>query len=225
MRNFLAMIATSVVLSVITGSAFTLARAQVVRPIRQVAIQPSGDKVMRVHAVGNGAGIQPDKSDSGPPPEKLTSAQKLSLAGAGTAQLSLTASFVLTPGRPFLLNRGMLLFQNAASVYPSPTNAIAAFASQTDYPGALPGLFNDRAVTVAIQDLMPGKHYMIDCAVKGGDEYFVRVVPGGMKQTFSNTNHVIVIVEAGDNYAEISVSGKATNHFWFFYSAEVTKLD
>jgi hypothetical protein len=77
---------------------------------------------------------------------------------------------------------------------------------------------------VTINHLKAGKHYLIDCAVKGGETYYVRVFPGDLKQTFSNTNHVVILYEAGTDYGEFTITAKTPNH-WFFYSAEVTPLD
>jgi hypothetical protein len=227
MRTRLAMISTSVVAVVVMAFGFVAVRAQgpIVRPIRQVAVQPSGDKVMRVHAVGGTARSQDEMIEMGAPPEKLTPTQKFSLTGVKLPELSLAAAFTLTPARPFLSNRGTLSFLRPAIVNANPAHPFAAFPSQTEYPGGAYGFLNDRSVTVMLGDLTVGKHYMIDCTVKGGDTYYVKVTPGGMEQSFSATNHVIVILDAGENYAEISIAGKATNHNWYFYSAEITRLD
>jgi hypothetical protein len=226
MRTLLAMISTSVVAVVIIafGSVAVRAQGPIVRPIRQVAIQPSGDKVMRVHAVG-GTQTQDSKMDTNPPPAQLTPAQKFSLTGVKLPELSLSAAFTLTPAHPFLSNRGMLSFLRPAIVNSNPAHPFAAFPSQTEYPGGAYAFLNDRTITISLGDLIAGKHYMIDCTVKGGDTYYVKVIPGGMEQSFSATNHVIVILDAGENYAEISIAGKATNQNWYFYSAEITKLD
>ncbi len=227
MRTLLAMISTSVFAVVVMAFGAVSVRAQgpIVRPIRQVAVQPSGDKVMRVHAVGSQAQPQNDKFEVEPPPDKLTPTQKFSLTGVALPQLNVAASFTLTPAHPFLSNRGTLSFLRPMLVNANPAHPFAAIPSQTDYPGGPYGFLNDRSLTVMLGDLTLGKHYMIDCTVKGGDTYYVKVIPGGMEQSFSATNHVIVILDAGENYAEISIAGKATNHNWYFYSAEITRLD
>lgn len=229
MRTLLAMISASIVVVLVmaTGSVAVKAQGPVVRPIRQVTLQPAGDKVMRVRAVGSPALPQNDKFEVEPPPEKLTPTQKFSLTSVKLPELSVAASFTLTPAHPFLSNRGTLLFLRPTIVNASPSHPFAAFPSQTEYPGGAYGFLNDRTVTVMLTDLTAGKHYMIDCAVKGAETYYVKVTPGGMEQSFSGTNHVIVIVEAGENYAEISIAaGKPTNNYnWYFYSAEITRLD
>jgi hypothetical protein len=220
------MISTSVVMVVVTasGSVVVKAQGQVIRPIRQVTLQPAGDKVMRVHAVGSPAPQQNEKFEVEPPPDKLTATQKFSLTGVALPELSV-AAFTLTPARPFLSNRGTLSFLRPMIVNANPAHPFVAIPSQTDYPGGPYGVLNDRSLTVILGDLTVGKHYMVDCTVKGADTYYVKVIPGGMEQSFSATNHVIVILDAGETYAEISIAGKATNHNWYFYSAEITRLD
>jgi hypothetical protein len=227
MRTLLAMISASSlgVMVIMAGSVAVKAQGPVVRPIRRVTLQPAGDKVMRVHTVSSAAQPQNDKLEMEPPPEKLTPAQKFSLTGVGLPELSVAASFTLTAAHPFLSNRGTLSFLRPTIVSANPAHPFAAFPTQTDYPGGTYGFLNDRDVTVMLGDMTVGKHYMIDCAVKGADTYYVKVTPGGLEQSFSSTNHIIVVLEAGDVYAEVSIAGKATNHNWYFYSAEITRLD
>ena len=227
MRTFLAMISTVILAAIaliLMGSAADSVQGQVLRPVRQSPIQVSSDKIMRVHTASGQARPQDaSKVEIGEPPPKLTPNEKLTLTGLPVMQLSATGPFSLTPARPSLLNRGTLLFENPVAVNTDPNHPAAFFKSQADYTGS--GFFNNRDVTVVLDSLTPGKHYMIDCAVKNGETYYVRVLPGEMKQTFSGTNHVVIILEAGDTYAEIGIAAKANGLFWHFYSAEVTRLD
>jgi hypothetical protein len=179
---------------------------------------------MRVHSVGQ-AKAQQQTIQVESKPDSLTLAEKSSLSGLTLAQLAVNAPFTLTPAHPTLANKGALLFLNASAVNTESSPSAAFFKSQSYYPGNNPGVINDRAITVLLDHLTAGKHYMIDCTVSAGETYYVSVRPGDQKQSFSGTNHVVVLLEAGADYTEISIAGKAKNLLWFFYSAEVTRLD
>jgi len=171
---------------------------------------------------GQNSGIKvPEK------PRPLTPGEKLSLANNVIAKLVANMPWTLTPAKPIFPNRGWLRFTNPTMVTSDFTPA-AAFKSQSDFiddssnPLSEP---KDKALLVAIRSPVAGKQYMIDCTVDGGETYYVRVSPGGAKQTFSGTNHIVVFYEATSNTGvDIAITAK-TSHYWVFYSAEITPFD
>jgi hypothetical protein len=224
MRSFLGIL-TSLTAAILLTSGPVPAQGQirVVTPVRQ-SVAPANDKVMRVHGVG-GAHPQPEILAVETIPKPLTPLEKTVLSGFTLAQLSVSPSFTLTPAHPLVANRGALLFLNASAVNAMGSTPAAFFKSQPEYSGTDYGVLTNRALTVSLYPLIPGKHYLIDCTVSGGDTYFVRLMPEDVKQSISGTNHIVVVLEAGGESATIGIAGKTTNLYWFFYSAEVTRID
>ena len=224
MRTFLAIMLTTVAAAVVpaTGSVTAHGQKPVIGPIRQV--QPANAKIMIVHG-GTQARPQQQMTQIESKPVPLTNAEKSALSGFTLAQINVNTPFTLTPAHPTLASKGALLFENASAVNTESNPSAAFFKSQSDYPGNGLGVINDKALTVLLDHLTAGKHYLIDCTVSAGETYYVNVLPGNLKQSFSGTNHVVVLLEAGADYAEISIAGKAKNLYWFFYSVEVTRLD
>jgi hypothetical protein len=224
MRAFLSM--TFIVLTF--GMTIGCVAAQAQRPtaqpsVRPMPVQPASEKIMKVEGVG-GQGQQPQIFQVQEKPDPLTPAEKSALTGLPTLKLIANTPFTLTAAAPIIPSRGALLFANPTIVNPQNNQPFVLFPSQSDFYDVASFGFSNRALSVVLNHLTAGKHYLIDCAVKGGDTYYVRVSPGDMKQTFSSTNHVVILYAAGTDYGEFSITAKTSAH-WFFYSAEVTPLD
>jgi hypothetical protein len=214
---------------VILGTALGCVRAQaqekVSKPVSPVTVQqPPNPNVMRVRGFVSTAQSPRQQIQIQEKPAPLTATEKSALTGLTITNLTASAPFTLTLAAPFVPNRGSLLLDNPMIVNPQNNPSVAIFKSQDSFFDAASLAYSNRALTVTIDHLKAGKHYLIDCAVKGGETYYVRVFPGDLKQTFSNTNHVVILYEAGTDYGEFTITAKTPNH-WFFYSAEVTPLD
>ena len=233
MRVIVVMMLCGVLFTHGTGNACLSAQAQERGglPARPLPIQRPGPNVMIVRGTGGKGPVQNSGINGIKVPEKprpLTPGEKLSLANSVMANSVANMPWTLTPANPVFPNRGWLRFTNPTMVSSGLNQPVAIFKSQSDF---LNDLFTpyaepvDKSLSVEIKSPVPGKHYMIDCTVDGGETYYVRVLPGGAKQTFSGTNHVVVLYEATNNTdLRIAIIAK-TSTYWVFYSTEITPFD
>jgi hypothetical protein len=213
---------------VVIGTTFGCVAAQAQetanKPVRTMPVQqPPNPNVMRVRGVGVSE-RKPQLFQIQEKPAPLTATEKSTLTGLTITNLIANAPFTLTPAAPVVPYRGSLLLDNPMIVNPH-NPPVAIFKSQDSFFDVASLAYSNRALTVIIDHLTAGKHYLIDCAVKGGETYYVRVFPGDLKQTFGGTNHVVILYEAGaDAFGEFTITAKTSAH-WYFYSAEITPLD
>jgi hypothetical protein len=157
-------------------------------------------------------------------PARLSQTLKQSLLkSAGIIPNSVETPFTLTPATAMLPGKGGLDFVNATFVSGGapPEYALAGIGSQT---WCCNGGFFDKRVTLLMQ-ATAGKKYMIDFAVDGAQTYYVNI-DWALQQTFSATQHLLIIYEATSNAtARIMVTGDAQGYDWVLGSVEVTPLN
>ena len=120
-------------------------------------------------------------------------------------------------------------FTNAVTVEPAmgiPNRfgpPMAMIASQT---GCCNLTFVDNKAVALSMQVTAGKKYMVDFAVYQAQACYVNI-DWTVQQTFSGTQHLVIIYEASFNgTAQISVTGDANGFFWWIlYSVEVTPLN
>jgi hypothetical protein len=87
-------------------------------------------------------------------------------------------------------------------------------------PGLLPSL------RLRFQPPAPG-NYLVDCRVRNtGETYEVQVYPGGTKQTFAGTEHLVVLHQAlNTSVVQFWITADhPEDKAWKFYGCEVTPL-
>jgi hypothetical protein len=229
MRVVVVAILAAILLTQVPGGTCFLARAQERggQHPRPSPIQRPGNNVMIVRGAGGKGPVANGGIEVPEKPRPLTPSEKISFSSAVIAKLVANRPWTLTPASPIFPNRGWLYFLNPLIVSADFTPA-AAFNSQSDFIAEISNPLSerkDRALSVIIKSPIAGKHYLIDCTVNGGETYYVRVLPGGAKQTFNGTNHIVVLYEAASNTdVDIAITAK-TSFRWFFYSAEITPFD
>lgn len=167
------------------------------------------------------------------PPGELSVAQKAALlaelrpstpAGSddGILELDTTSGpWKVHPVRPIAPDRAHLRFANVRFLDARPDLPPVAYLSPTD-PDDPP----TSAVTLVFSPVAAGAAYLVDCAVgSSGGLHRVRVGPGGSEQTFSGTEHLVLVYTApSTSPAEFTITGHGQTGPWRFYGCEITPL-
>ena len=111
--------------------------------------------------------------------------------------------------------KGFLRFANAISLDCGPSGAAYIGAG-----GWVPE--HESAVSLLLQ-ATAGKAYMIDFAVGHGGTYDVLI--GNAEQTFTGTNHLVVVYQASKTGTEWIPLMMYKGDYWIFYYCEVTPLN
>jgi hypothetical protein len=149
------------------------------------------------------------------------------LRAAGIILNNFNSSFILTPAALKVPGRAFLQFENPGLVDGGGTGT-----GPNDYPlarfGSTPNFYTGAAGEKAVTLLFPanpGNKFMIDFSVYGGDTYYVTFGPHGPNQTFSGTQHLVIIYEAtAGGLAAPTLTASAAGG-WYFLSVEVTELN
>ena len=141
------------------------------------------------------------------------------IKSAGGKQTRPHDSFTLTPAKPYQ-PQGALVFEDIAYL-DSGQNVLTIENQDSFWDGARA----NKAVFVYI-NTTAGKKYLIDLSVTG-EKFFVSTLPGSAKETFSGTNHILIVFEAKSSQLEINLTGQGGSgkYVWWFHSCEVTPLN
>jgi hypothetical protein len=159
-------------------------------------------------------------------PPELTLAQKSALVeGLGKIMVNL-GPWSVTPGEPKVPDRLWLSFREVSSLATNenPANTQANVSSYAIFNPP----FENHGVWLSFMPPAPGR-FLVDCRVKellSHDQYRVTAYPSGAEQTFSSTNHLLLIYDAvGTGYSSFRIKADGPDEpAWQFYSCEVTPL-
>ncbi|MGH7563334.1 MAG: hypothetical protein ACREK5_02795 [Gemmatimonadota bacterium] len=161
----------------------------------------------------------------GSPPSELTVQEKNALLSGITVVLLDIGPWRVTPDAPLIEGRADLAYMGPYIVDLTTYDAPAAYflsrsTWSTSSAGPLPSL------RLRFQPPAP-RSYLVDCRVRNdGEAYEVEVYPGGTKQTFVGTEHLVILYQA---VSTSTVQFRITaNHpedkAWKFYGCEITPL-
>lgn len=185
-------------------------------------------KLLVVKSGPGSTAAAPNLEPNLPQPLKLTAAFKQALllqAGQPAAQTA--APVLISPAKARIPGFARLHLCNPKTVSGGSSTCpegFASFHSQSGFPSIT---LNDRSASIAITAPSAGKRYLIDFRVTGGTTYALRCGTG-LKQTFSGTEHLVVLFEAVSTYpCLLTISGVTalSNQVWYFRGCEITPLN
>jgi hypothetical protein len=202
------------------GRGQTRTRQKEQKPPVELAQKTDLPKIMTVTGEGGRVGDVRRQFQKVAMPASLSQQVKNSvIKSAGGKETQPHDSFTLTPAKPYQ-TQGALAFEEIA--YLDPAQNELTIENQDSF---WDGRRSNKAVFVFI-NTTAGKKYLIDLSVTG-DKFLVATLPGNAKETFSGTNHILIVFEARSSQLEINLTGTGGNgqYVWWFHSCEVTPLN
>lgn len=158
------------------------------------------------------------------PPRELTVQEKNALLSGMVVLLDL-GPWRVSPDAPLISGRADLAYMGPYIVDLTTYDAPAAyFLSKSTWTSGSPGPMP--SLKLRFRPPTAGS-YLVDCRVRNdGETYEVEVYPGGWKQSFAGTEHLVVLYQAPNtSVAQFRITADhPQDKAWKFYGCEITPL-